>query len=155
MPKRAVAAADEGLPNDDQLPVLVDTDRGLSVSRLKSAKALRPSMFAGEELDRFLAQLDEYVSIDQKEEFCRNTLPRAVGCTEEIRGLNREAKRLRRFMIKPLRTIREAKSKSLEDILFKALVSEIIDQHEHYWPSSIAHSIANDLISADCQWRAA
>jgi len=70
MPNRTVAAADEGLPNSNQLPVLVDTDHGLAVSRLKSAKTLRPSLFDGEDLNSFLGHLDEYVSLVQKEDFC-------------------------------------------------------------------------------------
>jgi hypothetical protein len=106
MPKRTVAAADEGLPNSDQLPVLVDGDHGLAVSRLKAAKALRPSMLDDEALGKFLAQLDENVSILQKKDFCRDTRPPGDSLSDEVIGLDRDGKKLKRFMMTSIRTKR-------------------------------------------------
>ena len=63
MPNTVPASA-EGLPNSDLASCLVETDRGLAISRLKTAKAMRPSMLASEALDAFLAKLDQFVSAE-------------------------------------------------------------------------------------------
>jgi len=143
-----VPAAATGLPNS----CLIETDRGLAVSRLQAARALRPSMLAGDALDAFLAKLDEFISAGQQEHHLRERF----GYPEAKQGINdadETARKLRRFMIIPIRTIRMAKAKNLDDILFKAVVTEIIDPFGCRRSESIPHSIVNDLLSADCQWR--
>ena len=113
---------------------------------------MRPSMLAGEALDAFLAKLDELVSAKQREEellFGRNDF-----ANPERDELRERVKALRRSMIVPIRTIRTAKSRTIEYVLFKADISEIIAPFECRRSDSIAHSLVNDLLSADCQWRA-
>jgi hypothetical protein len=143
MPKRTVAAAATGLPNSDPLPILTDTERGLAVSRLKSAKALRPSMLSGEALEDFLAKFDSFISSTQADE-----------TGQPVEYMSRPTV-LRKQIIIPIRTIRTTKSKNLEDILFKALVSELVEPWRCRRSETVAHSIVNDLLSAGCTWRAA
>jgi hypothetical protein len=153
MPNSTVRAADEGLPNSAPPSVLIEGATGHAVSRLKAAKATRPSMLTGDALEAFLAKLEEFVSVEQKIQYLGDLCnDRGSAKAEE---LCETAKSIRRKMISPLTKIREAKSKTLEDILFKAYVSEIIDAHGHRRSTSVLHSIANDLLSAECIWRAA
>ena len=123
MPNTVPASA-EGLPNSDLASCLVETDRGLAISRLKTAKAMRPSMLAGEALDAFLAKLDELVSAKQREEELH--LGGNDFANPERDELRERVKALRRSMIVPIRTIRTAKSRTIEYVLFKADISEII-----------------------------
>ena len=125
MPNTVPASA-EGLPNSDLASCLVETDRGLAISRLKTG--MRPSMLAGEALDAFLAKLDELVSAKQREEellFGGNDF-----ANPERDELRERVKALRRSMVVPIRTIRTAKSRTIEDMLFKAEISEIIEPYE-------------------------
>ena len=147
-----VPAADTGLPKSDPPSCLIETDRGLAISRLISAKAMRPSMLAGEALDAFLAKLDDFVCAQQRyDELIFTRVAPGPECGEA----RDRAKSIRRSLIVPIRAIRTAKSKTIEDVLFKAEISEIIEPYECRQSNSIAHSLVNDLLSADCQWRAA
>ncbi|WP_395696993.1 hypothetical protein [Methylocella sp.] len=144
MPNVTVPAADPGLPEDTA--VLAETDRGLAVVRPAGLKALRPTFLSEEELGCLLALLDELASAEHL------WLTR-LGADGD-RG-RRAAKLARRAMIQLLKKVRRARSKTLDDLLFKALVLEGVDSSECHQSRTLGHSIVNDLLSADCMWRAA
>lgn len=66
---------------------------------------------------------------------------------------HKDALRLRRAMISPIKKTRIAKSKNLDDLLFKALIVEVVDYWDCRDSRALGHSIVNDLLSADCMWR--
>ncbi|PNG25718.1 hypothetical protein [Methylocella silvestris] len=161
MPNDTVPAAVEGLPNSDMNPPsgLAENPAGLAVIRSQSIKALRPSMLSGEELDRFLVQLDEYSAALQMADHVREKVsslsdPRWPALRKEIGDQQEKAAQIRRYMKKPITAIRTARSKTIDDILFKAVVVEIIEPYDCVWSKTLGHSIVNDLLSAACEWRA-
>ncbi|PNG27907.1 hypothetical protein [Methylocella silvestris] len=137
---------------------LAENPAGLAVIRSQSIKALRPSMLSGEELDRFLVQLDEYARAAERERHIRARCDAGIDRWEdrrkEVGPLQDKAAEIRRFMRKPITTIRKARSKTIDDILFKAAVVEIVDPYDCVWSKTLGHSIVNDLLSAACEWRA-
>ncbi|ACK51987.1 hypothetical protein Msil_3078 [Methylocella silvestris BL2] len=155
MPNDTVPAAAKGLPNSDINPPsgLAETASGLAVVRSKDFRALRPSVLSGEELAKFLKDLDAYVAADQQEEHLDRTVsPRRP--REEYVAARLRIRGLRRVLNKPLKKIRAAKSTTIDDILFKASLAEIVDNYECWGSTTLGHSIVNDLLSAACEWRA-
>ena len=143
MPNAIVPAAAAGLP--EETAVLAETDRGLAVVRPAGLKALRPSFLSEEELASFLALYDELVSAEQ--------LWLTRDGEDGERGMNAD-RAARRAMIPALKKVRRARSKTLDDILFKAMILEGVDSFGCRYSKTLGHSLANDLIAADCMWRA-
>jgi hypothetical protein len=51
-----------------------------------------------------------------------------------------------------LKMMREAESKNIDDILFKAYVADAVESSEPF-KNSLSHSLLGDLLASDC-WRA-
>ena len=151
MPNAPVPAAAAGLPEDTA--VLAETDRGLAVVRPAGLKALRPSFLSGDELDAFLKTLEAFATAESLDNhFCMTR--EAMGADPDCQAARKDAKRLRREMIAPLKRLRRARSKTLDDILFKAMIVEVVEGGDCRRSETVAHSIVNDLLAADCMWRA-
>ncbi|WP_395696625.1 hypothetical protein [Methylocella sp.] len=152
MPNATVPAAATGLP--EETAILAETGSGLAVVRSAGLNALRPTFLSEEEASAFFATLDAFASADSLDSHFDNTRE-AMGADPDCKAARKDAKRLRREMVAPLKKVRNAKSKTLDDILFKAMAFEIVDRLECRSSATLAHSIVNDLLSADCMWRAA
>ena len=151
MPNVTVPAAAPGLP--ENAAVLAEADHGLAIVRPAGLKALRPSFLTVEEADYLLSLLDGFVNSEQVKHYLLET---HVGSQNDpdLKAADEEARRLRRAMIPLLKKVRDAKSKTLDDILFKALIVEGVEAYECRHSKTLGHSIVNDLLSADCMWRA-
>jgi hypothetical protein len=118
-------------------------------------RAPRPSMLSDEENDHLLELLNEHVSACGQADIVRLHIGAMSGAAfkAKITAVNKAAKDARRKMNGLLKKVRKAKSKTLDDILFKAVISEAIDVCECRASMTLGHSIVSDLLSAECAWR--
>jgi hypothetical protein len=149
MTNKSVHAADTDLSSR-----LVEAAGGLAIVRMRSS-APRASMLSDEENVRFLDLLNELISANLQVDFVddhTSAMSRDVLIRERIRAWN-AAKDARRKTTVLLKKVRMAKSKTLDDILLKAMALEAIDFRKCCWSETLGHSIVNDLLSAECAWR--
>ncbi len=169
MPNSTVPAADEGLPklnpgapDADQGSILVESDLGLAISRGRMVHSLSPTILAPERADRFYATFDRLMSLEQEGHHqheqawrvSRKTGRWPEGAHAVASDLRARAKETRRQLICDLKRLRAAPSKTLDDILFKAMVSEVCEHYDIHFKRTLGHSIVLDLLGAQCQWRA-
>jgi len=160
--QRTVAAADEGLPNSDHRSGLKDGHEGLSVARNGSLSP-RTSVLPPDTLDEFLVLLDRYGSAEQLYDQVLSTWHGMSGSFSLQHAERANLRNLmtqmpdkirghRRDLLPRIREIRSAPAKSIDDILFKAFVADVVETAPIR--ASISYSIVRDLLASDC-WRAA
>lgn len=152
MTEQAVPASATGLSSTST--ILAEAAGGLAIVRMRRS-APKPSMLSDEENDRLLELLNELISARVQVNFVHDRMgavSREVFIEENTRA-NNAAKEARRKMNGLLKKVRTAKSKTLDDILFKAITSEAVDFYECRFSKTLGHSIVNDLLSAECAWR--
>ncbi len=157
MPNEPIPAADTGLPNLDHGPGMKVGDLGLEICRSRSIAALRPTVLSPEYLDEFLAILDRFLSYEDKiphewNKWRASGFANRTRFLEEREQLKKERDDVRRKMTRFLKMMREAQSKNIDDILFKAYVADAVESSEPF-KNSLSHSLLGDLLASDC-WRA-
>lgn len=152
MTEPTIPAAGLGLPSS--FASLAESAGGLAIVRMRG-RAPRPSMLSDEENDRLLDLLNELVCARQEEDILVDRV-RAMSHDVYIakkREADAAAKDARRKMIGLLKKVKGAKSRTLDDILFKAMICEAMDVYKCRDSDTLGHSIVNDLLSAECSWR--